>query len=98
MDARRPAVYLLASRRCGTLYIGVTSNLIQRAWQHRNDLCEGFTQRYAVRTPVYFETHDTMESAIRREEQLKKWRRAWKVRLIEATNPTWRDLWPDIIA
>mgnify|MGYP001261781247 FL=1 len=91
-----PAVYLLASQRNGTLYIGVTSNLIQRIWQHREGLAEGFTKKYRVKTLVWYEQHATMESAIAREKALKKWNRAWKLRLIEETNPQWRDLWPEI--
>ncbi len=91
-----PAVYLLASQRNGTLYIGVTSNLIQRIWQHREGLAEGFTKKYGIKTLVWYEQHATMESAITREKALKKWNRAWKLRLIEETNPQWRDLWPEI--
>ena len=91
-----PAVYLLASQRNGTLYIGVTSNLIQRIWQHREGLVEGFTKKYGVKTLVWYEQHATMESAIAREKALKKWNRAWKLKLIEETNPQWRDLWPEI--
>ncbi|MGZ0019822.1 GIY-YIG nuclease family protein [Nitrosomonas sp. wSCUT-2] len=91
-----PYVYLLASQRNGTLYIGVTSNLIQRIWQHREGLAEGFTQKYGVKTLVWYEQHATMESAIAREKALKKWNRAWKLKLIEETNPQWRDLWPEI--
>ena len=91
-----PAVYLLASQRNGTLYIGVTSNLIQRIWQHRDGLAEGFTKKSRVKTLVWYEQHATMESAIAREKALKKWNRAWKLKLIEQTNPQWRDLWPEI--
>ena len=95
---KQPVVYLLASRRNGTLYIGVTSNLPQRIWQHRNEAVEGFTQKYAVHRLVYFELHDDMATAISREKQLKHWNRAWKIALIEKANPTWRDLWPNITA
>ena len=91
-----PALYLLASQRNGTLYIGVTSNLIQRIWQHREGLAEGFAKKYRVKTLVWYEQHATMERAIAREKALKKWNRAWKLRLIEETNPQWRDLWPEI--
>jgi putative endonuclease len=91
-----PAVYLLASQRNGTLYIGVTSNLIQRIWQHREGLAEGFTKKYGVKTLVWYELHTTMESAIAREKALKKWNRDWKLKLIEQTNPQWLDLWPEI--
>ena len=93
---KEPAVYILASKRGGVLYIGVTSDLLKRAWQHRNDLVEGFTRRYRVHTLVYFEQFESMILAIEREKELKKWRRAWKVALVEKTNPTWRDLWPEL--
>ncbi|MET4727206.1 putative endonuclease [Lysobacter enzymogenes] len=93
---RSPAVYLLASAKRGTLYIGVSSNLIQRIWQHREHLNEGFTERYDVTRLVWYELHETMESAIAREKRLKKWKREWKIDLIEPTNPDWRDLWQDI--
>ncbi len=93
---KRFFVYILASRRNGTLYIGVTSNLARRVWEHRSDLAEGFTRRYAVHTLVYYETCDDAESALRREKQLKAWRRSWKVALIEGTNPEWRDLWEEV--
>jgi len=93
---KQPAVYILASRRNGTLYIGVTSNLIQRIWQHKNDLVAGFTKKYQVHYLVYYELCNDMLSAITREKQLKKWNRDWKLKLIENTNPSWRDLWEDI--
>jgi putative endonuclease len=93
---KQPAVYLMASRRNGTLYVGVTSNLVQRAWQHREGIVDGFTHRYGVRTLVWFELHASMQSAIAREKPLKKWRRAWKLDLIERRNPTWKSLWPEI--
>ena len=83
---------MLANRRNGTLYIGVTSNLAQRAWEHKNDLVEGFTKTYGVRSLVWYEAHPTMESAITREKRIKKWCRAWKIRLIEKLNPEWDDL------
>ena len=86
----------MASRRNGTLYIGVTSNLVQRVWHHKQDLVEGFTSKYRVKMLVYFEPHETAESAITREKQLKKWERAWKIRLIEECNPEWRDLYSTI--
>ena len=93
---KAPVVYILASQRNGTLYIGVTSDLIQRIWQHREGVVEGFTQQHAVKTLVWYEQHDTMESAITREKALKKWNRDWKIRLIQKTNPNWLDLWADI--
>ncbi|OZB35186.1 MAG: hypothetical protein B7X35_07725 [Halothiobacillus sp. 14-56-357] len=94
---KSPAVYMLASQRNGTLYIGVTSNLIQRVWQHREGLAEGFTKQYDVKTLVWYEQHETMESAIGREKAMKKWLRKWKLATIEKTNPDWRDLWPEIL-
>ena len=94
---KQPAVYILASKRNGTLYVGVTSDLVKRVWQHKNDEVEGFTKQYQVHKLVYFELHTTMLDAIRREKQIKKWYRAWKIRLIEEQNPEWRDLWPEII-
>lgn len=94
---KQPAVYILASRRNGTLYIGVTSDLVKRSWEHKNDVVGGFTARYNVHTLVYYELVDDMEAAILREKQLKKWRRAWKIELIERSNPDWKDLWPEIV-
>ena len=91
----QPAVYLLASKRNGTLYVGVTSNLPARIHQHRQGSVRGFTQEYGVRLLVWFEPHATMESAITRERRIKKWNRAWKLELIEAGNPDWRDLAED---
>ena len=90
---KQPAVYILASERNGTLYIGVTSNLPQRIWQHREGLVEGFTNRYSVKMLVWYEMHESMEFAIMREKALKKWRREWKLELIEQSNAQWRDLW-----
>jgi putative endonuclease len=94
---KQPAVYILASRRSGTLYIGVTSDLPGRIWQHKNDVIKGFTQKYAVHTLVYCELHAEMPAAIAREKQLKKWRRAWKLDLIERHNPEWNDLYDQIL-
>jgi putative endonuclease len=94
---KQPAVYILASKRNGTLYIGVTSNLQQRVWQHRNESTAGFTNKYKVHTLVYYELHPDMVSAITREKQIKKWNRAWKLELIEEQNPDWKDLWEGII-
>jgi putative endonuclease len=95
-DDFQPAVYLLASRRNGTLYVGVTSNLIARIHQHRIGTTRGFTREYGVKLLVWFEQHEAMESAIIREKRIKKWNRAWKLNLIEATNPDWRDLAQDL--
>ena len=94
---KQPCVYLLASGRNGTPYIGVTSDLVKRISEHRNGAVAGFTKSYAVHRIVYFEQHATMETAITREKQLKKWNRAWKIRLIEESNPQWRDLYEDIL-
>ena len=94
---RKPCVYILASRRNGTLYAGVTSNIVKRAWEHKEKVVEGFTKKYGVNMLVYYELHDNMISAITREKQIKKWNRAWKLRLIEEKNPEWRDLWSQII-
>jgi putative endonuclease len=94
---KQPCVYMLASRRNGTLYVGVTSDLIKRVWEHRNNSIEGFTRRYGVHTLVWFEQHDRMESAITREKAIKEWKRLWKLELIERENPEWRDLYADIL-
>jgi putative endonuclease len=94
---KQPCVYILASKRNGTPYIGVTSNLVKRGWEHRTNAVDGFTKKYGVHILVYYEVHENMISAITREKQLKKWRRAWKLRLIEERNPEWRDLWQEII-
>ncbi|MEQ8411381.1 MAG: GIY-YIG nuclease family protein [Erythrobacter sp.] len=84
-------VYIMASRRNGTIYIGATSDLAKRAWEHREGLIEGFTKKYGCKFLVWFERHDTIEAAIRREKQMKEWQRAWKVRRIEEMNPDWND-------
>ena len=91
-----PCVYILASRPNGTLYTGVTSDIVQRVWFHKNDLVDGFTKRYAVHNLVWYEVHESMESAIGREKAIKRWRRAWKVELIEKDNPFWADLYDDV--
>ena len=93
---KRPCVYILASKRNGTLYVGVTSDIGRRGWEHQNEVADGFTKRYAVHRLVHVEFHDTMADAIRREKQIKKWERAWKLRLIEETNPDWHDLMEDV--
>jgi putative endonuclease len=95
---RHFAVYILASRRNGTLYIGVTSDLVKRIWEHRQEFVEGFTKEYGVKMLVWYELHDNAESAITREKQLKKWNRSWKTRLIEEANPYWNDLYPTLTA
>jgi putative endonuclease len=91
------AVYMLASRKHGTIYIGVTSELISRIIQHRDGTYEGFTKRYGVTRLVWYETHDTIVAAIRREKQLKKYKRDWKINLIERENSHWEDLFPDLL-
>ena len=90
------SVYILASRKNGTLYIGVTSNLAKRIWEHKNDVIEGFTKKYNAKRLVYFEQTEDVHSALEREKQLKRWKRKWKIELIEKDNPTWRDLYDDI--
>ena len=85
-------VYILASRRNGTLYIGMTDDLVRRAWEHRTGTIPGFTRKYGIKMLVWFEQHETRESALQRERQLKKWNRSWKLQLIERFNPSWKDL------
>jgi putative endonuclease len=94
---KAPCVYILASKRNGTLYVGVTTDLVRRVWEHRNSVVAGFTQQYGIKLLVYFEMHQTIADAILREKQIKKWHRAWKVGLIQRDNPAWRDLYPDIV-
>jgi putative endonuclease len=93
MLGKQPAVYIMTSHRNGTLYVGVTSNLAKRVWEHRNDSVEGFTRRYGLHRLVWYELHDSMSSAITREKVIKKWKREWKLRMIEEHNPTWADLY-----
>ncbi|MDP2179226.1 GIY-YIG nuclease family protein [Methylicorpusculum sp.] len=90
---KQPCVYILASQHNGTLYVGVTSDLVKRVYQHREGMVEGFAKRYGVKILVWFEIHEMMESAIRREKQLKNWSRIAKIQLIEQQNPKWLDLW-----
>ena len=94
---KQPAVYILASKRNGTLYIGVTSDLVKRIWEHKNNMVEGFTKRYNVHRLVWYELHDSMESAITREKRLKNWKRKWKLELIESSNPKWQDFYHRIV-
>jgi putative endonuclease len=89
-------VYILASKRNGTLYVGLTDDLVKRVWQHRNNLIPGFTTAHGVKTLVWYEAHDSRESAFTRERQMKKWNRAWKLELIEKGNPAWCDLWDEL--
>jgi putative endonuclease len=97
MSEKRFYVYILASNRNGTLYVGVTSDLVRRVWQHKNHFVSSFTKKYSVTKLVYFEEHPNAESAIHREKQLKRWRRAWKLELIEGGNSDWRDLYDEIV-
>lgn len=90
-------VYLLANRPNGTLYVGVTSDLVRRVWQHRDGRADGFTKKYGVKMLVWFEGTGSIEAAIAREKQLRNWKRAWKVALIEKDNPQWRDLYPGLL-
>jgi putative endonuclease len=94
---KQPAVYIMASRRKGTLYIGLTSGLVKRIWEHKNDMVKGFTKRYGVHLLVWYELHESMESAIEREKRLKEWKREWKLELIESNNPDWEDLYQTIV-
>jgi len=94
---KQPCVYMLASSRNGTLYVGVTSDIIKRIWEHKSDSAEGFTKRYGVHTLVWHETHETMESAITREKTIKGWKRKWKLELIEKDNPQWTDLYVSLV-
>jgi putative endonuclease len=94
---KQPCVYILASDRNGTLYVGVTSDLVKRVWQHKADVISGFTKRYAVHILVWFELHHSMESAITRETAIKAWKRDWKVRLIERANHDWHDLYAELV-
>ncbi len=93
---KQPCVYILASKRNGTLYTGVTSDLVKRVYEHKNGLADGFTKKHGVHDLVYFEVHAEMSAAISREKQIKKWNRAWKLELIEKDNPAWKDLYEGI--
>ena len=94
---KQPIVYILASKRNGTLYVGVTSDFVQRVWQHKNNLVEGFTKRYGVHSLVWYEECGAMDVAIAREKAIKEWKRAWKIELIEKVNPNWRDLYDELL-
>jgi putative endonuclease len=89
-------VYIVSNHKNGTLYIGITSNLPARVFQHKSELIGGFTKKYHLHNLVYYEVHEDIRSAITREKQLKKWKRDWKIKLIEKVNPQWRNLYPDI--
>ena len=90
-------IYIMASKRNGTLYVGVTNNLLKRVYEHKNDLVEGFTKRYGIHRLVYYEQVADINSAIQREKRLKKWRRQWKIELIEQMNPDWKDLYDQLV-
>lgn len=94
---KAPVVYILASKKNGTLYTGVTSDLVKRIWEHKSNLVAGFTQKYSVHHLVYFEQHAEMSEAILREKQIKKWKRTWKISLIEKLNPKWDDLYQSLL-
>jgi putative endonuclease len=94
---KQPCVYILASQRNGTLYVGVTNDIIRRVWEHRTGQIDGFTKLYGVHRLVHAEFHETMTDAIAREKRIKRWRRAWKLRLIETDNPQWRDLYDEFV-
>ncbi len=89
-------VYIMANQRNGTLYVGVTSDLPKRVWEHKNDVVHGFTSKYRVHTLVWYETHTSAEAAITREKQIKEWKRAWKIKRIEEMNPHWQDLYESL--
>ena len=94
---KQPAVYILANKPIGTIYVGVTSNLIKRIWQHKNNQADGFTQKHQIHNLVWYEMHETMESAISKEKNLKNWKRSWKIELIEMNNKNWDDLYRTIL-
>jgi putative endonuclease len=94
--SKQPCVYLLASKRNGTLYVGVTSDLVKRVWEHKNHVVDGFTKQHGVDQLVWYEVHETMESAIQREKAIKEWQRAWKLKLIEEFNPDWKDSYDSV--
>ena len=93
----QPCIYIMTNKPRGTLYVGVTSNLVQRIWQHRNHLTKGFTAKYGLIYLVYYELHEDMYEAIKREKAIKNWKRLWKIELIEGFNPGWVDLFSQII-
>ena len=94
---KQPAVYILASRKNGALYTGVTSDLVKRIWEHKENAVDGFTKRYGVHTLVWYEMHASMKSAIQREKRIKEWKREWKIELIDKGNAEWKDLYDEIV-
>ena len=97
MNNKQAFIYIIASKKNGTIYIGVTNNLITRVWQHKSDIIKGFSKKYKTHQLVYFEQHSNIQSAIEREKQIKKWKRKWKLQLIEKLNPLWKDLYTDVV-
>lgn len=97
VKVRQYYVYMLASRKNGTLYIGVTNDLLKRVYEHKNNLIEGFTNKYSVHNLVYYEQHNDIGKAITREKQIKKWKRQWKIELLELDNPEWKDLYTELM-
>ena len=97
MCEKEPCVYIMASGQRGTLYVGITSNLLKRVWEHKNNVVGGFTNDHHVHRLVWFERHDSMYTAIVREKAIKEWQRLWKIELIEKSNPAWRDLYPELV-
>jgi len=95
--ASQPVIYILSNKKNGTLYVGVTTNLIQRIWQHKNKISVGFSSKYELDKLVYYELHEDIKNAILREKQIKKWRREWKLNLINQQNPHWVDLWGQVL-
>ena len=93
---RSSYVYMVASKRNGTLYVGLTSDLVRRIWEHKNDVVDGFTKRYGVHTLVWYEAHGSIQDAIQREKNIKDWKRAWKIELIQRSNPLWHDVYQNI--
>ena len=94
---KRPCVYMLANKRNGSLYVGVTSDVIKRIWEHKSGLVQGYTKKYGLNRLVWYELQDTMESAIQREKNIKNWKRRWKLELIEQSNPYWKDLYEELV-
>lgn len=94
---KQPAIYIITNKPNGTLYIGLTSDILKRSWEHKHNMLDGFTSRYHCHLLVYYELAETMEAAIAREKQLKKWERSWKIKLIESTNPGWKNLYYSLI-
>ena len=97
MIQKQACIYIMANKKNGTIYIGVTSDLPNRVWQHKNNIIDGFTKKYSIHKLVYFEPYESMKSAIEREKQMKKWKRKWKLEMIEKQNPLWEDLYENII-